>query len=193
LHADLDYGASLFMASVRLPVSGVLSIEPEFGVWWHSETQRVGPRPQMGTDVTVRDRRTSWNLGANLLATARSGRSRPFAGAGAGIYRERTSQLLDIEDLDRDDTFLSERTNGPPLGVQGMAGVDVPLTHRVDVFGMFRVEMRSLRDPGGGLGLQGLARRAHRAAMTGWLACPTLAAGVDSLRVTREGAPACQP
>lgn len=151
LHGDLGYTAPTWLASIRFGM-GPLAIEPEFAAASHETRQVFGPAPgspQGAVTISI-DRYRS--AAVNVLG--RFGRSvSGYAGGGPGMYWEPSEYRLEAGP----NSYEQNRTRGPRLGVQLVAGLDVPIGWRVKAFGQFRYEVRSLQDPGGGSVVQGLA------------------------------------
>lgn len=143
LHGDLGYSAPTLLLAVRVG-SGAVAVEPEFTLAWHEETQMFGG----GITTTSTDRFRS--VAVNVLGRWGS-RVSGFAGGGIGAYTERFGY-----EVSGPQGYKQTRSQGPRLGAQVVAGVDVPVAPRVKAFGQFRYEMRSFEDPGGGSVVQGL-------------------------------------
>lgn len=149
LHADLGFTAPTLLVAVRLG-PGAVAVEPEFTLARHKESETFG-----GGTTTTSTRRFQ-SVAVNVVG--RWGRSvAGYAGGGIGAYSER----YDYE-LSGPQGYKQSRSQGPRMGAQAVAGVDVPVAPRVKVFGQFRYEMRSFQDPGGGSVVQGLGGAAIR-------------------------------
>jgi hypothetical protein len=145
LHADLDYTAPTLLVAARLG-AGAFAIEPEFASSWHEETQTFGP------NVTTVSNDRFQSLAVNLIGRT-AGRVAGYAGAGVGMYWERSQYRVN----DPFAGYEQSRRRGPRPGAQAIAGVDVTVAPRVKAFAQFRYEMRSFEDPGGGSVMQGFA------------------------------------
>ena len=143
LHGDLGYTAPTLLVAVRLG-SGPLVVEPEFTVARYKKTDTFGG----GTTTTSTDRFQA--VAVNVLGRW-GDRVSAFAGGGVGAYSEHFGYQVSGP-----QSYKQTRQQGPRLGAQAVAGVDVPVAARIKAFAQFRYEMRSFDDPGGGSVLQGL-------------------------------------
>jgi hypothetical protein len=85
-YPELGYGGWTLAGAVRVPVSPLLSVEPEVIVTRHAKDQSFGGGSS--AQAETRSRRTNRSGGVNLILTKRQGRIRPFGGGGIGIYGE---------------------------------------------------------------------------------------------------------
>ena len=146
LHGDLGYSTPGWLAAIRVG-RGPVVVEGEFASAHHEDRQVIG---LASVDTVTTSGDTFRSAAVNLLG--RWGRrTAGFAGAGAGLYWERSEYQLDAAT----GGYQQKTTRGPRLGAQAVAGVDVPLASRIKAFGQFRYEIRSFEDPGGGSVVQG--------------------------------------
>jgi hypothetical protein len=149
LHGDLGYTAPTWLVAVRFGRDSFV-VEPEFATASHEERQVFGPAPGSPTQTTTISSDTFQSAAVNVLG--RWGRSAAaYAGGGAGLYWERSRYRVEGA-----NGYEQNRSRGPRLGAQLVAGVDIPIVSRIKAFGQFRYEIRSFEDPGGGSVVQGL-------------------------------------
>jgi hypothetical protein len=126
-HGDLDFTASHVELSLRGSISDRVALEGFFGQWRGSERS---------TAYKMR------NVGANVVGIGSSGRVTISGGGGIGAFAyDRRASTGNV--------FSSDG-----FTVQGVAGVDVAVARRVQVYGRYLLVL-PVRDPGFGHGSVG--------------------------------------
>jgi hypothetical protein len=150
-HADFDFTAGEWQASVRVAMSEHLMLEGFVSAWRHSSsTERVnqlvsgpgGPIGRVGRIETV-SQRTVRIVGANLLGRGTIGRVSVYGGGGIGIWNmdrryTQTSSGCEPAAQHLCNTFESPFSSGT-LSAQALVGLDVAITSRVAAFGQFQI------------------------------------------------------
>jgi hypothetical protein len=126
-HGDLDFTASHFELSLRGSLADHVALEGFFGQW--RGTQR-------STTYKMR------NLGANVVGIGSTGRVTFSGGGGIGAFAY--DRRAGTGNVFSSDGFT----------VQGVAGVDVAVARRVQVYGRYLLVL-PVRDPGFGHGSVG--------------------------------------
>jgi hypothetical protein len=123
-HGDLDFTAPHFEGSVRGSISDHVALEGFFGQW---------RRTERSTTYKMR------NVGANVVGIGSAGRVTFSGGGGIGAFAyDRQASTGNV--------FSSDG-----FTVQGVAGVDVAIARRVQVYGRYLLVL-PVRDPGFGHG-----------------------------------------
>jgi hypothetical protein len=149
LHGDLGYTVPTWLAAFRFG-RGPLVVETEFASSRHEDRQTFGPAPGSSVQTVTISTNTFRSAAINALGRW-GGSATVFAGGGPGLYWERSEYRVEAAA----NSYQQNRTPGPRLGAQLVAGVDIPLASRIKAFGQFRYEVRSFADPGGGSVVQG--------------------------------------
>lgn len=120
--------------NVRVPISGRVSLEPhlEFGYLKKTQVTPAGTR--------TADTRHLWTLGANFLVSKRSGQFRPYGGGGAGVWKERRTSEVAIDQGPSPGVHRFIRSSGLQLTGGGVAGLDVQVARSVAIFAEMRVD-----------------------------------------------------
>lgn len=141
----MEYGALALLGSLRLPLTPLVSIEPEVSHTRNSKRQAFQLVLVPGAVTETHRVRTSWSVGANVIIARPSGRIRPFGGGGAGVYLERETFTSFIPPGSPNaGTFRTDRSSGARFGAQGIAGVDIAISKRLALVGAFRTEVRAV-------------------------------------------------
>lgn len=135
LHGDFDFNAPEWQITVRATVSRHFLLEGFFDEWRKNSQQRF-TRFESNTTYTMR------TVGVNWLVRGFIGRATVTAGGGPGflLYSRRFEQAVD-------DQSFENRFTSQSFVVQGVAGVEVPITSIISGFGQFKFVM-PIEDPG---------------------------------------------
>ena len=142
--ADVGDGASNYsgfdwVANARIGLTTHLALEPEVGRWVHSQgTEYAGAG---GRVDKAEFSQSNWYVGANLIGRVPGRRLSFFYGGGASVWR--VSEEFSLETSAPSAPPATEHWDyaATKFGVQGVAGLDVNVTSRLQVFGVTRLQI----------------------------------------------------
>ena len=144
LHGDLDFGDVAVSGTARARVSRHVAFEAQFGYWQHGTRQTF--LTNAGDAVHTRLTHGFPSVTASVLAvSAGDVRVGPYGGGGVGVFYHRTRY-----EQSATSQFPAVSNSNARVGVGAtlVGGVDVRVSRRVKVFGEFRFDVQSFRDPG---------------------------------------------
>lgn len=134
-YAETPFDAIGLRASVRLPVSPSVSLEPEVTYGHGTETEHFG-----ATSTT--SGRTTWSAGVNMIWFPRRGQPqlRPYLGGGGGLFMQRRLWQTVIANGPGAGVFRTTRIGDPWIAGQALVGVEADVFRHTAIFGELRVD-----------------------------------------------------
>jgi hypothetical protein len=158
-HADFDFTAPTWQASVHGHLRRHLGIEGFASGWWHTSSSESldvlieAPSGPLGRveRIAQETKRTVRVIGINVLGRSSSGRLSFYGGGGPGLWlhnRRFTQTTSGCEDPVAHLCGTHQNNfNSSSLSVQGVAGVDAAVTSRLIAFGQYQAVF-PVSDPG---------------------------------------------
>jgi hypothetical protein len=144
LHGDLYFGGAAVSGTARVRMSRIVALEAQVGYWQHTDDDSF--RTQGGEIVNTSQTDGFTSVSVSVVGRApRRLKFAPYGGGGVGFFYRYSSREHSGSALFPPYTSKRFFAN---LGGQVLGGVDVHAHDRLSVFGEFRFEVQSFRDPG---------------------------------------------